>query len=77
MQDCTDDKLIQILESVELGYLVDNWGLDQAADWADILSVGQQQRLGFARLFYHMVRFCACVSVADSVLPTACVLADG
>ena len=27
--------------------------LDSCAPWADILSTGEQQRLGFARLLYH------------------------
>jgi len=65
--EMSSQKFVEILESVELGHLVDSWGLDQSADWADILSVGQQQRLGFARLFCHMPAF-ALMDEATSAL---------
>ncbi len=37
-----------VLERVQLGHLVDR--LDETADWTRILSPGEQQRLGFARI---------------------------
>ena len=43
-----DDKLKKILELVELPALADK--LDTADDWSRILSLGEQQRLAFARV---------------------------
>ena len=42
-------------------------GLNAIENWADSLSVGEQQRLGFARLFYHKPRF-AILDEATSAL---------
>ncbi|MGW5310372.1 ABC transporter ATP-binding protein/permease [Nocardia thailandica] len=44
----TDDTLREVLTKVHLGHLVDR--LDEEADWAKILSPGEQQRLAFARI---------------------------
>ena len=43
-----DAALRRVLERVQLGHLVGR--LDEAADWTRILSPGEQQRLGFARI---------------------------
>src|SRR6266581_4611250 len=44
--------LRQVLEQVNLAELPDRvGGLDVELDWADVLSLGEQQRLAFARLF--------------------------
>jgi len=43
-----DDQLRAVLEKVHLGHLVDR--LDEEADWAKILSPGEQQRLAFGRI---------------------------
>jgi putative ATP-binding cassette transporter len=32
-------------------------GLDVELNWADVLSLGEQQRLGFARLFLHNPKY--------------------
>jgi hypothetical protein len=48
-----------ILNLLDLGFLLTrSYGtsgnpLDATADWAELLSVGEAQRLGFARLLYH------------------------
>jgi ABC-type uncharacterized transport system fused permease/ATPase subunit len=47
-----DEKLLALLRIVDLDYLFE-WGLDSRAPWADILSTGEQQRLGFVRLLFH------------------------
>ncbi len=53
-----EDELRELLQSVDLGYLMDRPGLSQEVkNWGEILSLGEQQRLGMARLFYHKPRF--------------------
>jgi ABC-type uncharacterized transport system fused permease/ATPase subunit len=49
--DTTDNQLLDILQLVNLPELVDQFGgLDAIADWSVVLSLGEQQRLAFARL---------------------------
>lgn len=45
-----DSELEEALEEVNLGHLVRRHGFDTAADFASVLSLGEQQRLAFARL---------------------------
>lgn len=53
-----DMHLKTILESVKLSYLFEREGRwDASQNWEDILSLGEQQRLGMARLFFHKPRF--------------------
>ena len=61
----TDDQLIDIMRSVDLDFVLSRAedGLETRANWADMLSGGEQQRIGMVRLLYHkpvyaiMVRF--------------------
>ncbi|KAI8367684.1 ABC transporter transmembrane region 2-domain-containing protein [Radiomyces spectabilis] len=54
----TDVELINLLETVHLGYLVEReGGWDAVQDWADVLSGGEKQRVAMARLFYHRPQF--------------------
>ncbi|KAL1495053.1 hypothetical protein ABEB36_010533 [Hypothenemus hampei] len=54
----SDEKLIAHLNRVQLGYLLDReGGLDAVADWLDVLSGGEKQRIAMARLFYHKPQF--------------------
>ncbi|PNT17160.1 hypothetical protein POPTR_010G176400v4 [Populus trichocarpa] len=47
----TTDDLIQVLEDVRLGYILSRFGsLDSTHEWSSVLSLGEQQRLAFARL---------------------------
>jgi putative ATP-binding cassette transporter len=46
--DISDDALRDVLTKVHLAHLVDR--LDEEADWAKILSPGEQQRLAFGRI---------------------------
>ena len=45
----TDD-LIQVLEDVRLGYILSRFSLDSTYEWSSVLSIGEQQRLAYARL---------------------------
>lgn len=46
----TTDALIKVLEDVRLGYILARFGLDSTHEWSSVLSLGEQQRLAFARL---------------------------
>eukprot|EP00792_Barthelona_sp_PAP020_P006897 TRINITY_DN3079_c3_g4_i1.p1 TRINITY_DN3079_c3_g4~~TRINITY_DN3079_c3_g4_i1.p1 ORF type:complete len:679 (+),score=162.71 TRINITY_DN3079_c3_g4_i1:39-2039(+) len=49
-----DSQLLEALEAVDLGDLPSRGGgLDSVQVWEDMLSLGEQQRLGFARMFFH------------------------
>merc|ERR1711871_1010049 len=57
-QRTTDDELIELLRSVGLVHLMYyQGGLDSLHAWAEILSGGEQQRIGFCRMFYHEPKF--------------------
>lgn len=50
----SEDDLKRILEEAKLGYLPDReGGWDTRKEWKDVLSGGEKQRMGFARLLYH------------------------
>ena len=54
-------RLRELLREVDLEYLVDReegpLPLGAAPNWGELLSLGEQQRLGMARLFYHKPKF--------------------
>ncbi|KAJ6737193.1 ATP-BINDING CASSETTE SUB-FAMILY D MEMBER [Salix viminalis] len=53
-----DSCLKNILENVRLNYLLEReGGWDANMNWEDTLSLGEQQRLGMARLFFHKPKF--------------------
>eukprot|EP01094_Clydonella_sp_ATCC50884_P023241 TRINITY_DN5522_c0_g2_i2.p1 TRINITY_DN5522_c0_g2~~TRINITY_DN5522_c0_g2_i2.p1 ORF type:complete len:658 (+),score=221.80 TRINITY_DN5522_c0_g2_i2:128-2101(+) len=52
-----DDQLFVLMQTVNLGYLVEREGWDTIRDWADVLSGGEKQRVAMARLFYHKPEF--------------------
>ncbi|CAG8453533.1 2698_t:CDS:10 [Acaulospora morrowiae] len=53
-----DKKLVELLNVVQLDYLIEReGGWDAIRDWADVLSGGEKQRVAMARLFYHKPQF--------------------
>lgn len=53
-----DEQLIRVLQQVGLPNLVERFGgLDVEQDWSDVLSLGEQQRVVFARLFITRPRY--------------------
>ena len=58
-KDAIDEtRLRQLLREVDLETLVDREGsFGSEVNWGEVLSLGEQQRLGMARLFYHKPRF--------------------
>lgn len=54
----TDVDISKHLERVQLTYLLQrDQGWDTVADWMDVLSGGEKQRIAMARLFYHQPQF--------------------
>lgn len=52
-----DDDLIRVLEIVRLGDILSRFnGLDSMYEWSSVLSLGEQQRLAFARLLLSKPR---------------------
>ncbi len=63
-----DDDLLEILDSVNLPRLAEQFGgLDAEADWGHVLSIGEQQRLAFARVLIAKPRY-AMLDEATSAL---------
>ncbi|ONK71128.1 uncharacterized protein A4U43_C04F5000 [Asparagus officinalis] len=53
----THEGMVELLKNVDLEYLLERYPLDKEINWGDELSLGEQQRLGMARLFYHKPKF--------------------
>eukprot|EP00052_Salpingoeca_macrocollata_P009016 m.71102 g.71102 ORF g.71102 m.71102 type:complete len:667 (-) comp16886_c0_seq2:33-2033(-) len=60
-EDCTatDEQLLEYMRVIDLGNIVTRFagGLDAVNDWMDVLSGGEKQRVGMARIFYHKPEF--------------------
>ncbi|XP_050382977.1 ABC transporter D family member 1 [Argentina anserina] len=53
----TREEMAELLRNVDLQYLLDRYPPEEEINWGDELSLGEQQRLGMARLFYHKPKF--------------------
>lgn len=67
----TDEQLHEVLEQVNLAHLPERvGGFDVELEWADVLSLGEQQRLAFARLLLTKPRY-AILDESTSALDVA------
>jgi ATP-binding cassette subfamily D (ALD) long-chain fatty acid import protein len=56
----TDARLLEILQRVQMGHIVDReGGWDVAREWHNTLSGGDKQKIAWARLFYHNPKVCS------------------
>lgn len=64
----TDDQLVEMLEIVQIGGIVEReGGFDVEKDWKDCLAGGDKQRIAMARLFYHKPRYAILDECTSSV----------
>ncbi|RXI04976.1 hypothetical protein DVH24_006233 [Malus domestica] len=57
VEPLTRSGMVELLRNVDLEYLLDRYPPEKEINWGDELSLGEQQRLGMARLFYHKPKF--------------------
>lgn len=65
-----DETLLQVLKQVNLSHIAERFNLDTEKDWSNTLSLGEQQRLAFARLLITKPQY-AILDEATSALDNA------
>lgn len=65
--DIEDSLLTKALQQVNLPSLEERFGLEAETEWSDVLSLGEQQRLSFARVLIHQPKY-AILDEATSAL---------
>ena len=64
----TDADLLKYFESVDIAHIVDRpKGWDAEDEWPSVLSIGLQQRVAMARLFYHKPKYAILDECTSSV----------
>lgn len=64
----SDNDLMKWLEAVDIAQIVDRpGGWDAEDEWRDVLSIGLQQRVAMARLFYHAPKYAILDECTSSV----------
>lgn len=63
----TNEQLQEVLQRVNLPHLADRFNWDEVLDWSTVLSLGEQQRLAFARVLLSQPRY-AILDEATSAL---------
>jgi putative ATP-binding cassette transporter len=48
-----EKEIENLLEMVNMSYLLQRFNLDVVMDWPNVLSVGEQQRIGMARVLFR------------------------
>jgi vitamin B12/bleomycin/antimicrobial peptide transport system ATP-binding/permease protein len=58
-QSASDEQILEVVEKVNLADIFErvNNDLDRVMDWTNVLSLGEQQRVAFARLFLRQPKF--------------------
>ncbi|KAJ3486150.1 hypothetical protein NLI96_g4434 [Meripilus lineatus] len=65
----TDDDLLAVLAVMQMDHIVEReGGWDSAREWREALSGGDQQKIAWARLFYHSPKY-AVLDEATSLVP--------
>ncbi|KAF8746273.1 hypothetical protein AX14_000068 [Amanita brunnescens Koide BX004] len=70
LRGISDDDLLRVLEVVQMDNVIEReGGWDAVREWRETLSGGDQQKIAWARLFYHHPKY-AVLDEATSLVPT-------
>ena len=70
-------RMHRLMAAVGLTHLLERYtDLRTVSDWADVLSLGEQQRLGMARLFYHRPAYAVLDQARRLAVLRACAALD-